>query len=91
MYFDPISSRESHLERGVHVDSRIPIAIGERIAAIRTRKAEDRARARAKAGLRAQREANRRSAKPRHSADAPARPGRSRRRRSKSARTTRAA
>jgi ATP-dependent RNA helicase RhlE len=72
-------------------EGRLEIPIGERIAAIRTRKAEDRARARAKAGPRAQREANRGSAKPRHGADASARPGRSRRRRSKSARTTRAA
>ena len=72
-------------------EGRLEIPIGERIAAIRTRKAEDRARARAKAGLRAQREANRGSAKPRHGADASARPGQSRRRRSKNARTRRAA
>ncbi len=71
-------------------DGRFEVPINERIAAIRARKAEDRARARAKAGPRAQREANRGPAKPRHS-DAHSRPGRSRRHRSKSARTTRAA
>ena len=71
-------------------DGRFEVPINERIAAIRARKSEDRARARAKAGPRAQRQANRGPAKPRHS-DAHSRPGRSRRRRSKSARTTRAA
>ncbi|MCK5483650.1 MAG: ATP-dependent helicase, partial [Gemmatimonadetes bacterium] len=72
-----------------HPDGRLEIPINERIAAIRTRKAEDRARAKAK-GL-AQRKAGRGSAKPNHSADAPARPGRPRRHRSKNARTGRAA
>ena len=72
-------------------DGRFEVPINERIAAIRARKTEDRARARAKAGPRAQRQANRGPAKPRNRADAPGRPGRSRRHRSKSARTTRAA
>ena len=71
-------------------DGRFEVPINERIAAIRARKAEDRARARAKTGPRAQRQSNRGPAKPRNS-DAPSRPGRSRRRHSKSARTTRAA
>ena len=72
-------------------EGRLEIPIGERIAAIRTRKSEERARARTKAGHLAQRKAGRGIPKPNRSADAPARPGRPRGRRSKSARTGRAA
>jgi ATP-dependent RNA helicase RhlE len=68
---------------------RFEIPIGERIAAIRARKAEERARSRAKAELRAQRQADRGPAQPGHRAEAPARPNRSRRRHRRS-RSTRA-
>ncbi len=64
-------------------EERFEIPIGERIAAIRARKAEERARSRAKAELLAQRQseqaeraAERAAAKPRHRAEAPARPPR---------------
>ncbi|MFV2073007.1 MAG: DEAD/DEAH box helicase [Thermoanaerobaculales bacterium] len=72
-------------------EGRLEIPIGERIAAIRARKSEERKRARAKAGTSARRTAGRGAPKPSRSADAPARPGRPRGRRSKGARTGRAA
>jgi ATP-dependent RNA helicase RhlE len=64
--------------------ARFEIPIGERIAAIRARRAEERARSRAKTDLHARRQAEQGSSQPGRRADAPARPNRSRRRRRRS-------
>jgi len=72
-------------------EGRLEIPMGERIAAIRARKAEERTRARAKAELRARREAERGSARPGAHAEPSEKSNRSRRRRSRSSRSSRAA
>ena len=72
-------------------EGRFEVPMNERIAAIRARKAEERARARAKAELRTRRDAERGAARSKGSEEAPARSNRSRRRRSKNTRSNRAA